>query len=51
MPVLLAGVILGTLSSTGTYLYTGDTPLAAAVGAIVAVLAWLGIGTVIICDD
>ncbi|MGW0562930.1 hypothetical protein ACWDZ4_20480 [Streptomyces sp. NPDC003016] len=51
MPLFLLGLFLGGLSGCGTYLYTGDSTLGAAVGVIVMVLAWLCIGTVVILDD
>jgi hypothetical protein len=51
MLVVILGVVLGAISGGVTYGITADGQLAAIVGAVAAVLTWLGIATLIIADD
>jgi len=51
MPLFLLGLVLGGLSGGITYGLTADGQLAAIVGAVAAVLTWLGIAALIIADD
>jgi hypothetical protein len=51
MPLFLLGIALGTLSALGTYAFTADGQLAAIVGAVCAVLTWLGLATFAVLDD
>ncbi|GAQ52092.1 hypothetical protein [Streptomyces acidiscabies] len=51
MPLFILGIVLGALSGAITYGLTTDGQLAAIVGAITAVLTWLGIATLLIADD
>ncbi|MGW1976706.1 hypothetical protein [Streptomyces sp. NPDC001889] len=51
MRVFLAGLFLGGLSGSVTYGLSADPATAVAVGAIVAVLAWLGVVAVIFVSD
>ncbi|MGA5869290.1 hypothetical protein [Streptomyces cinereoruber] len=51
MPLFLLGLALGSLSGTITHALTDDGQLAAIVGAIAAVLTWLGLATLLIADD
>ncbi len=39
------------LSAGLTHVCTSDLRLAAVVGGVAAVATWLGVGTVIVCDD
>ncbi|MEU2075462.1 hypothetical protein [Streptomyces sp. NPDC013489] len=47
----LLGLILGGLSGAITYALTTDTTTALIIGAIAAVLTWLGLATLLIADD
>ncbi|MFE7899208.1 hypothetical protein ACFU3E_17095 [Streptomyces sp. NPDC057424] len=51
MPTFILGVLLGAISGGITYGLTSDGQLAAIVGAIAAVLTWLGIASLILADD
>ncbi len=51
MPTFILGLLLGAISGAVTYGLTVDGQLAAIVGAITAVLTWLGIATLLIADD
>lgn len=51
MPTFLLGLVLRAISGGATYGLTADGQLAAIVGAIAAVLTWLGIASLIIADD
>ncbi|HKX69898.1 MAG TPA: hypothetical protein VJM75_01665 [Acidimicrobiales bacterium] len=51
MPVFLLGLALGGISAGITYGLTTDGHLAALIGAIAALLTWLGIAVLIIADD
>ncbi|MFI6032987.1 hypothetical protein ACIBBD_02155 [Streptomyces sp. NPDC051315] len=51
MPVFILGIVLGAISGGVTYGLSADGQLAAIVGAIAAVLTWLGIASLIIADD
>ncbi|MFE6362917.1 hypothetical protein ACFVP3_23325 [Streptomyces sp. NPDC057806] len=51
MPVFLAGLLLGGLSGAVTYGLTADGHLAGLAGVIAAVLAWLGVATLLLFDD
>jgi hypothetical protein len=42
VPIVLAGLILGALSSVNTYVMSGDLTLAAYAGAAATALTWLG---------
>ncbi|CAM5682773.1 MULTISPECIES: hypothetical protein [Streptomyces] len=45
------GLLLGSVSGTGTYAFTGHGQLAAAVGVIVFLACWLGIAAIVWIDD
>ncbi|GHA94150.1 hypothetical protein [Streptomyces chryseus] len=45
------GLLLGCLSGGITYALTADTTPAVVVGAIAAVLTWLGLATFLLADD
>ena len=51
MPTFILGLLLGGVSGGVTYGLTADGQLAAIVGAIAAVLTWLGIASLLIADD
>ncbi|MFE2497139.1 hypothetical protein [Streptomyces scopuliridis] len=51
MANFLLGLLLGAISGGITYGLTADGQLAAIVGAVVLVLAWLGIAAVLVIDD
>ncbi|MFK0172665.1 hypothetical protein ACIQU5_28100 [Streptomyces sp. NPDC090306] len=42
MPIVLAGLILGALSTANTYVMSGDLLLSAYAGAAATALTWLG---------
>lgn len=50
MPVFLLGLLLGTLSGVGTWLYTTDTGIALIVALAVAIITWLGIAVIAVID-
>ncbi|MFE3049574.1 hypothetical protein ACFXIY_21280 [Streptomyces albidoflavus] len=51
MPLFFLGLLLGGLSGGVTFGLTADGQIAAIVGAIAAVLTWLGIATLLFADD
>ncbi|MFF0166818.1 hypothetical protein [Streptomyces prasinus] len=51
MPVFILGLLLGAVSGGVTYGLTADPQLSGIVGAISAVLTWLGLATLIFADD
>jgi uncharacterized membrane protein len=51
MPLFLLGIALGGLSGGVTYALTTDGQIAAIVGAVAAVLTWIGCAAVIFVDD
>lgn len=51
MPLFLAGLALGGISSGLTYAYTGNPQLTAAAGILAAIITWLGIASVIYIHD
>ncbi|MDT6983721.1 hypothetical protein ACFSUJ_12105 [Streptomyces lusitanus] len=51
MPTFILGVLLGAISGGVTYGLTTDGQLAALVGAVAAVLTWLGVTALIFADD
>ncbi|MDG9703763.1 hypothetical protein [Streptomyces sp. DH37] len=51
MPHFLIGLLLGALSGGVTYHFTADGRLAAIIGVIVFLAAWLGIWAVLVIDD
>lgn len=51
MSVFLLGLVLGGISGSVTFGLTADAQLAAIIGAVAAVLTWLGLATLLITDD
>jgi hypothetical protein len=51
MPLFILGLALGSVSGVTAFGLTDDGQLAAIVGAVAAVLTWLGIATLILADD
>ncbi|WP_167455557.1 hypothetical protein [Streptomyces tirandamycinicus] len=51
MPIFLLGLLLGGLSGSGTHYLTGDPQLSSIVAIVATVATWLGLATLIVCDD
>lgn len=51
MPIFLLGIVLGGLSAGLTYASTTDGQLSALVGAVGAVVTWLGVACLIALED
>jgi hypothetical protein len=50
MVTFVSGLVLGILSGLGAWAYTGDGGLAALLGAVVAVVVWVGVWVLISVD-